>query len=122
MCAGWLGRHKRFHMHFTPTSASWLNMIERFFQGSDLQPRAPWCLPQRAREPLERGLVEVACWAQSRRKSYQARWSHWQGATTALAFIGLLYKIERGAKDLGREDRFALRQRFAVPVREHFKQ
>ena len=28
----WLKRHKRFHMHFTPTSASWLNMIERFFR------------------------------------------------------------------------------------------
>ena len=28
----WLSRHKRFHMHFTPTSASWLNMIERFFR------------------------------------------------------------------------------------------
>lgn len=28
----WLSKHKRFHMHFTPTSASWLNMIERFFR------------------------------------------------------------------------------------------
>ena len=28
----WLGRHPRFHMHFTPTSASWLNMVERFFR------------------------------------------------------------------------------------------
>jgi transposase len=28
----WLKRHRRFHMHFTPTSASWLNMIERFFR------------------------------------------------------------------------------------------
>jgi len=28
----WLARHKRFHVHFTPTSASWLNMIERFFR------------------------------------------------------------------------------------------
>ncbi len=28
----WLEQHKRFHMHFTPTSASWLNMIERFFR------------------------------------------------------------------------------------------
>lgn len=28
----WLKRHKRFHLHFTPTSASWLNMIERFFR------------------------------------------------------------------------------------------
>jgi transposase len=28
----WLDRHSRFHVHFTPTSASWLNMIERFFR------------------------------------------------------------------------------------------
>ena len=28
----WLKRHPRFHMHFTPTSASWLNMVERFFR------------------------------------------------------------------------------------------
>ena len=27
----WLGRHKRFHPHFTPTSASWINQVERFF-------------------------------------------------------------------------------------------
>ncbi len=25
-------RHPRFHVHFTPTSASWLNMVERFFR------------------------------------------------------------------------------------------
>lgn len=28
----WLKRHPHFHMHFTPTSASWLNMVERFFR------------------------------------------------------------------------------------------
>jgi len=28
----WFARNKRFHVHFTPTSASWLNMIERFFR------------------------------------------------------------------------------------------
>jgi len=28
----WLERHPRFHLHFTPTSASWLNMVERFFR------------------------------------------------------------------------------------------
>jgi len=28
----WLKQHKRFHVHFTPTSASWLNMVERFFR------------------------------------------------------------------------------------------
>jgi transposase len=28
----WLARHPRFHMHFTPNSSSWLNMVERFFR------------------------------------------------------------------------------------------
>jgi transposase len=28
----WLKRHPRLHVHFTPTSASWLNMVERFFR------------------------------------------------------------------------------------------
>ena len=28
----WLKRHPRFHLHFTPTSASWLNLVERFFR------------------------------------------------------------------------------------------
>jgi transposase len=28
----WLAKHPRFHMHFTPTSASWLNRVERFFR------------------------------------------------------------------------------------------
>jgi transposase len=28
----WVVRHKRFHVHFTPISASWLNMVERFFR------------------------------------------------------------------------------------------
>jgi len=28
----WFARHPRFHVHFTPTSASWLNMVERFFR------------------------------------------------------------------------------------------
>jgi len=27
----WLIKHPRFHLHFTPTHASWLNMVERFF-------------------------------------------------------------------------------------------
>jgi len=28
----WLRRHPRFHLHFTPTSSSWLNMVERWFR------------------------------------------------------------------------------------------
>lgn len=28
----WLRRHPRFHVHFTPTSSSWLNLVERWFR------------------------------------------------------------------------------------------
>ena len=28
----WLRRHRRFHLHFTPTSSSWLNLVERWFR------------------------------------------------------------------------------------------
>ena len=28
----WLAKHPGFHMHFTPTSSSWLNLVERFFR------------------------------------------------------------------------------------------
>ena len=27
----WLSRHRRFHLHFTPTSSAWLNLVERWF-------------------------------------------------------------------------------------------
>jgi transposase len=28
----WLARHRRFHLHFIPTSSSWLNLVERWFR------------------------------------------------------------------------------------------
>lgn len=28
----WLAKHPRFHMHFVPTSSSWMNLVERFFR------------------------------------------------------------------------------------------
>lgn len=31
MIQRWLLRHPRFHLHFTPTGASWLNLVERWF-------------------------------------------------------------------------------------------
>jgi transposase len=27
----WFARHPRYHLHFTPTSGSWLNLVERWF-------------------------------------------------------------------------------------------
>ena len=31
-CGRWLDKHPRFHLHFTPTSSSWLNLVERWFR------------------------------------------------------------------------------------------
>ena len=28
----WLAKHRRFHMHYTPTPSSWLNLVERWFR------------------------------------------------------------------------------------------
>lgn len=46
----WLARHPRFHLHFTPTSSSWLNLIERWFR--DLT-------QQRLRRGVFRSVAEV---------------------------------------------------------------
>ncbi len=52
----WLARHPRFHLHFTPTGASWLNLVERLF--AEITER---CLRRgswRAVEELEKALRE----------------------------------------------------------------
>lgn len=66
----------------------------------------------------ERGLVEVACWAHARRKFYEARGSELSCAMTVVAFIGLLYRIERKTRAWSSAERQALRQRWAKPVLE----
>ena len=45
----WLKRHPRFHMHFIPTSSSWLNIVEGFFRNLDqkrLKRDAFRCVPE----------------------------------------------------------------------------
>ena len=38
----WLLRHPRFHLHFTPTSSSWLNLVERWFAERLRTLAGPW--------------------------------------------------------------------------------
>ena len=45
----WLARNPRVHFHFTPTSASWLNLVERFFKRTDGTPTAAFGRHQRRR-------------------------------------------------------------------------
>ena len=66
----------------------------------------------------ERGLVEVACWAHARRKFYEARGSELSSAMTVVAFIGLLYRIERKTRTWTNSARQSLRQRWSKPVLE----
>ena len=44
----WLARHRRFHVHFTPTGSSWLNLVE-FFCQYHVGGHSRWEFQQRAR-------------------------------------------------------------------------
>ena len=45
----WLKRNPRFHLHFTPTSGSWLNMVERFFWRDQPKTHPPRRVQERRR-------------------------------------------------------------------------
>ena len=71
-------------------------------------------------EEPERGIDEVACWAHARRKHYEAQSSDLMRSTVMLAYIRLLYDVEREARDrkLQGEARRALRQKKSKPILE----
>jgi transposase len=70
-----------------------------------------------------RKITEVACWAHVRRKHFEAQSSDLMRSTVMLAYIRLLYDIEREARDmnLDGEARKALRQARAVPILKDIK-
>jgi transposase len=74
-------------------------------------------------EDPERDVVEVACWAHTRRKFYQAQSSDLMRSTVMLAYIRLLYDVEREARDrkLDGHGRLALRQAKSVPILDDIK-
>ncbi len=47
----WLARRPRWHIHFTPTYASWLNQVERFF-----------ALSPNASSGEDRSIPPLTCW------------------------------------------------------------
>jgi transposase len=71
-------------------------------------------------EEPERGIDEVACWAHARRKHYEAQSSDLMRSTVMLAYIRLLYDVEREARDrkLDGQARRALRQKKSRPILE----
>jgi transposase len=61
-------------------------------------------------------VIRVACWAHTRRKFHDARFTDPLPAHQALARIWQLYEIERACKDLSADERGVIRQRDAVPL------
>lgn len=57
----WLARHPRFHLHFTPTGASWLNLVERWFAAlTEKQIRRGIHRSTRELEDAIRGYIEIS--------------------------------------------------------------
>jgi transposase len=69
-------------------------------------------------QDVERGVIEVAYWAHAQRKFYEAQSSDLMRSTVVLAYIRLLYDVERTARDrqLKVEQRGALRQQHSRPI------
>ncbi len=66
----------------------------------------------------KRQVVEVACWAHTRRKFFEAQSSDVMRSTVVLAYIRLLYDVEREArrKKLPAKQRYRLRRRRSRPI------
>jgi transposase len=71
----------------------------------------------------KRAIVEVCCWAHARRKFYDAQTSDLCRTTVVLAYVGLLYDVEREARDGKRNavERLALRQTKSRPILDDLK-
>jgi transposase len=74
-------------------------------------------------EDEKRDVSEVACWAHARRKFFEAQSSDIVRSMVMLAYIRLLYDVEREAKEmkLHGEGRLALRQARSVPILDDIK-
>jgi len=71
----------------------------------------------------KRTIVEVCCWAHARRKFYEAQTSDLCRTTVVLAYVGLLYEVEREAREhkLNAVARLALRQTKSRPILDDLK-
>jgi transposase len=68
-----------------------------------------------------RSLTEIACWAHSRRYFFEAQTSDLCRATVMLAYIQLLYEVEREARNATAEQRGELRQAKSRPILQDIK-
>lgn len=57
----WLAAHPRFHLHFIPTSGSWLNLVEHWFAGLN-QPQTPPLVPRSVKALEDDVNAWIAVW------------------------------------------------------------
>jgi len=70
---------------------------------------------------LARKVIELLCWAHARRKFYDARKSSPQLSHTAIAWIKLLYDVEKEIKHLSSSEKYSVRQKKSVSILNDFK-
>ena len=85
----WLGKHPRFHLHFTPTSASWVNLVERFFR--DITEERIRRGVFRSVEELKTAIMEYLEYRNANPKPY-----HWTAKPDAI-----LAKVDKAKATLG---------------------
>jgi transposase len=56
----WLRRHKRFHLHFTPTYGSWMNLVERWFSALTTKE-----LQRSAHRSVKAPATDITAWVQT---------------------------------------------------------
>lgn len=91
----WLAKRPRFHLHFTPTSSSWMNLVERFFR--DLSQDVVW--------PGSFGSVKElvdAIWRYLEERNLHPVRYEWRADGKAI-----LEKIQRARQALARKTRVA---------------
>jgi len=118
------GAHPYTVFDYTPThSREGPETFLENFRGTAAQPRYLQCDAFPGYNGLFTNghhLLEVACWAHTRRKYFEAKDTDPVRGHEALLRIGKLYEIERAAKTLDPEQRYALRQEKAGPLLEEF--
>ena len=67
----WLDKHPRFKLHFTPTSASWLNLVERFF--AEITSRRIWRSSYSSVDDLKAAIFDYL--AQHNEKPKRFKWT-----------------------------------------------
>ena len=93
------------------------------FRGASAQPRYLQCDAFAGYNGLFANghhLLEVGCWAHTRRKMFEAKDTDPVRGHEALARIGKLYDVERDPKTLDAQQRYALRPEKARPLLEEF--